>query len=70
MSILKGSDYAGSHFPSTGGFAKQSKQPKAAWGGGGDYKGNMAGHGDPSSKKGAMLGKKWKSTCSGCGGKM
>ena len=68
MSIFKGSDYAGSNFPKSGGFLKQSSQPKPAWGGGGEYKGNMGA--GPASSKGSMLGKKWKSTCKGCGGKM
>lgn len=67
---FKGSHYVGSQSDAFGGFYKESKQPKPAWGGGGEYKGNKGSAGDPASKKNSMFGKKWTPTCKSCGGKM
>ena len=69
MSMFKGSAYAGQMKTGTGGFAKQSSQPKPAFGGSpSTYAGNKGA--SATNMKNSMFGKKWKSTCSGCGGKM
>lgn len=66
MSMFKGTAYAGQMKTGTGGFHKDSNQPKPAFGGGGEYAGNK-GQGKTDMKG---FGAKWKSTCSGCGPKM
>lgn len=50
--------------PSFGGFRKDSKQPKSGW----TSAGAPVKPGSGNSSSG--FGKKWKSTCSSCGGKM
>ncbi len=67
---FKGMAYVGQNVKKFGGRYSDSQQPKAAWGGGKTYSGNMGSSGNPPSSKGSMFGQKWKSTCSGCGGKM
>jgi hypothetical protein len=64
---FKGTNYAGQSGAKFGGLYKETKQP-STFGSPKTYSGNMGA--SAGSTKGAMLGKKWKSTCTSCGGKM
>lgn len=68
MSVFKGSNYVGSTKPGFGGFHKDSAQPRGGWASG--FGSDRSPVKKESSGSGKLLGKKWKSSCKGCGGKL
>lgn len=64
---FKGTAYVGEAKGKFGGLFRENKQPQAF----GSAKKTMSNMGESAlSTKGSMMGKKWKSTCKNCGGKM
>lgn len=61
MSVFKGTSYVGQAKMGTGGFSKQSTQPKSAW---------TSASASKNIKSTGAMKQTFKPTCKSCGGKM